>query len=363
MKNTIFKYFSVAMMLVFALTSCEDRELITVDVQEAPMVMDLSATNLVLDQNFPGNTALTVSWSPAELSVPLELKYRVEISSSGTFENAEELTVKDQSQTFASFTAKELNEASKEIGLTPFEPQNMYFRVRTFVGNGSMMQHSKVTSLMITPYLASPTYNYTDIFLVGSATAAAWDNEAGNMKMLPLLKTADANKYTFTGYFGEGEFKMVEEKGSWVKQFGLGDAAGQLSTDGGSGNIPVTAAGYYTLTVNTADLTYTLEPATAPGTTYTSVSIIGSVNGDWDTDTALTQSTFDPHVWTGKGIQLSEGEFKFRANNAWDVSWGTNAEYFGTASTSGGNIPVTAEWTYDVYFNDATGAYTLIPVK
>ena len=63
------------------------------------------------------------------------------------------------------------------------------------------------------------------------------------------------------------------------------------------------------------------------------------------------------------GRALKDGEFKFRANNAWDVSWGTNAAFFGTAVQGGDNIPLGAEWTYDVYFNDATGAYTIIPVE
>ncbi len=363
MKNSIVTHIFWALVLLVGLTSCEDRELITIENQEAPMMMDLSATSLVLDKNFPGNTALTISWAPATFSVPTEVKYRVEISADQSFENAETITTKDQSQTYASFTTVELNEAVKKVGLLPAEAQQLFLRVTAFVGAGAMAQQSAVTSLMITPYLASPTYNFTDLYLVGDATAAEWSNEAGNVNMLPLMKTSDASKYTFTGYFAEGGFKIVPVKGLWDPQYGLGATAGQLSMDGGSGNIPVETAGYYTLTVDTSTLSYTFEAAADPGTTYSSISIIGTVNGDWDTDTQLTQSTFDPHLWIAKGIVLTPGEFKFRADNAWDTSWGTNAEFYGTASTSGANIPLTAEWTYDVYFNDATGAYTLIPVR
>jgi hypothetical protein len=137
-----------------------------------------------------------------------------------------------------------------------------------------------------------------------------------------------------------------------------------LSTAGTSGDIPVPANGYYKLTVDTAALTYTFEPATAPTTaTYTSISIIGSVNGNWDTDTQLTQSLTDPHVWTAQNITLTSGEFKFRADNKWDVSWGTNSEFYGVATINGANIPLSAEWNYDVYFNDATGHYSVIPLK
>ena len=361
MKNILVKKLLLAVIMIFGLISCEDRDIITVENQSAPIVMDLSAENLFLDQNFPQNPALTVNWEPATFSVPVEAKYKVEISSTEKFENPYMLAQTSQSITNVSFTNKELNEAAKKIGLVPFKSQKIYFRVSSYLGENDMMQQSQITSINITPYLASPIYDYVDIYLLGDATAAGWDNNSPNL--MPLQKTADKNKYTFTGLFKKGGFKMIKVKGSWDAQFGIGAAAGQLSTDGGSGDIKVLTEGYYKLTVDTAALTYTFEPVAAPTKTYTSISIIGSVNGNWDTDTQLTQSAFDPHVWTKAGVSLTSGEFKFRANNAWDTSWGTNSEFFGTATINGANIPVSAEWTYDVYFNDATGDYTLIPVK
>jgi len=363
MKNITINKLFLAVIMIFGLISCEDRDIITVENQSAPIVMDLSAENLFLDQNFPQNPALTVSWERATFTVPVEVKYHVEISKTESFADSYLLAQTAQSVTNVSFTNQEMNEAAKRIGLVPFESQKMYFRVTSYLGDNVLQQQSKVTSINITPYLASPTYDFVDLYLIGDATAGGWDNLATNGNLLPLLKTADASKYTFTGLFKVGGFKMIKVKGSWDAQFGLGAAAGQLSTDGGSGDIKVLTEGYYKLTVDTSALTYTFEPVTAPTTTYSSISIIGSVNGNWDTDTQLTQSTFDPHVWMKKGVSLSGGEFKFRANNSWDTNWGTNSEFFGTATVNGANIPLSAEWTYDVYFNDATGDYTLIPVK
>ncbi len=363
MKNNIFKHLFLALTLVLGLASCEDRDIVTIDTVSAPMTMDLSTNSLVLDKNFPANPALTVSWEPATATVPVEMKYKVQISGTEDFAQKIDLATKDKSQTVASFTTQEMNEAAKKIGLVPYEAQNMYFRVISFLGVDDMMQQSETTSLLITPYLASPTYDYEDLYLVGDATAGGWDNLADNFNLLPLLKTAEAGKYTFTGYFKVGGFKMIKVKGSWDAQFGMGAAEGTLSTDGGSGDIKILTEGYYKLTVDTGALTYSIEPVTVSSPTYTSISIIGSVNGDWNTDTELTQSTFDPHMWSKAAVSLNGGEFKFRANNAWDTSWGTNSEFFGTATTNGANIPLTSEWIYDVYFNDATGNYTLIPIK
>jgi hypothetical protein len=35
----------------------------------------------------------------------------------------------------------------------------------------------------------------------------------------------------------------------------------------------------------------------------------------------MAKSTFDAHSWTLGVTPLNDGEAKFRANDAWDVSW------------------------------------------
>lgn len=363
MKNNIFKHFFLAVGLFLGITSCEDREIVNIDNQASSVIIDLSKNDLILDSNFPSNPALTINWSSATYTVPVEVKYELQMSATETFETSEVLANTTQSQTVATFTTLEMNNAAKKVGLVPDVAQKMYFRVKSFVGDNSLSQFSNVTSLLITPYVASPTYEYVDLFLIGDATAGGWDNLVSNNNLLPLLKTSDSNIYSFTGLFKVGGFKIIKEKGSWDAQYGLGASAGVLSTDGGSGDIKITQEGYYKLTINTSALSYTIEALPNPTTTYNSVSIIGSVNGNWDTDTQLTKSTFDPHLWTATNVELKAGEFKFRANNDWAVSWGTNAAFFGTASIGGANIPLSDEWTYNVYFNDSTGNYTFIPVK
>ena len=364
MKNNISNQLFFTVALLLALASCSDRELINVDSQTAPVVMDLSKSTLFLDSNFPNNTALTISWDRASYTVPVAVKYSVEVSATADF--AKPVLLAETSEKFISVTNKELNEKVKLLGLIPYKAQDLYVRVTSFLGADNLKQTSNVTKVIVTPYLASPIYTFTDYYLIGNAAIGNWDNNATNASMLPLLKTADKNVYTYTGLFKSGKdigFKIVRDKGSWDPQYGYGAADGALSMDGSSGNLSVPADGYYKFTFDLAALTYKLETVAAPTTTYTSISIIGTVNGNWDKDTQLVQSAFDPHVWSVQGVALKGGEFKFRANNAWDVSWGTNSEYYGTAAKGGANIPLTSDWTYNVYFNDATGDYTVIPVK
>lgn len=360
-----FKYIIASLIAVTSILSCEDREIIQIDQTAAPMVMDLSKNEVILDGNFPDNPALTITWDAAQFTVPTEVNYIIQASKTEDFKDPSLLGVLENSTRVLTLTTKQLNDVAKNFGFSAGVQSIMYIRVSSYIGmnQNSLASVSNVTSLKIVPYKSSPVYPYTDLYLVGDATAAGWDNLANNASMFPLLKTTDASKYTFTGYFKEGGFKMVKVKGDWAAQYGLGSSAGQLSTDGGSGDIKVLTAGYYKLTIDISALTYTLESVTDSGTTYNSISIIGSVNGDWNTDTELVKSSFDPHTWIGTKIVLKDGEFKFRANNAWDNSWGAATEFFGTATLGGANIPLSAEWTYDVYFNDSTGHYTLIPTE
>lgn len=360
--NHIFKAV-FALVILVGLASCDDREIIQVENGAAPIVMDLSAERLFLDKNFPDNPALNVNWSQATFSVPVEVAYKIEASATKEFTDKVVLGSVAKSTRTATFTVKQINEATKTLGLVKDVEGTMFIRVISGIGLSQMTSTSNITSVKVTPYATSPTYEYQDLFLIGAATAGGWDNLATNFNLLPLLKTSDPTKYSFTGYFKADGFKIIKKKGSWDDQFGAGAGAGTLSTDGGSGNISAPEAGYYKLTVDILALTYTFVPVTVPATTYTSVSIIGTVNGNFDNDTQMTQSTFDPHVWKVLGVSLSDGEFKFRANNAWDTNWGNSTEYFGTATQGGANIPLASAWTYDIYFNDATGSYTIIPVE
>lgn len=366
------KFFKFIYILLAGITvfSCDDRETIEVANQSAPIAMDLSSSEIFLDKNFPSTPALTVSWDAATYSVPVEVKYKVEVSATETFDDPLQLSTVSASKDYVTYSVSELNKATKSIGLVADTAQKMYFRVTSYLGDGVVSAVSNITSVTVTPYLSSPVYKYTDLYLIGSATAAEWNNDAGNINMYPLLKNSKKlTEYTYTGFFKGGNdfaFKMVAVKGSWKVQYGLGAAtdaqSGTLSTDGGSGNIPVPADGYYKLTIDIAALTYKLEPVAAPTVTYGTVGIIGDATANgWDASIPMVQSSFDPHVWTLSGVKLTAGEMKFRANNAWDVSWGIDIEYFGTAAVGGANIPVSSDWTYDIYFNDATGDYTIIP--
>ena len=127
----------------------------------------------------------------------------------------------------------------------------------------------------------------------------------------------------------------------------------------------IAKAGTYKMTINMMDYTYEIVKPTE----FEYVALIG-VGGKWSDgdDIDLTQVT--PHNWYKANVEIPEGGFKIRADHKWrvDGNWGfaenQNYESKGTLITSGGsgNIPVPAG-TYNIYFNDITGAYAFVEVK
>lgn len=352
----LFRILTIAFIGLLVI-SCEKDEDQAVITETTKSQISPDKTALVLDKNNPDNIALNVVWNKSIFDFPVVSTQQLQFAVKGkNFEGASNV---DAIASPLVFTNKQLNGIALNLGGTPDITIEIEVRLRTLIGAAPF--YSNVTTLTVTPYLLGPVYNYTDLYLIGDATAGAWDNSATNAKIYPLQKSSTVGNYSYTGYFAQGGFKMIGKPGEWTVQYGLGSSAGILSTSGGSGNISVATAGYYKLTVNTTALTYTLASATPPATTYTSISMIGTASGDWNTDVDMQQSTFDPHIWIKKNVLLNSGEFKFRANHAWTTGWGVSEEFFGVATTSGGNIPLTTSFHYDVYFNDITGEYSAIP--
>ena len=203
------------------------------------------------------------------------------------------------------------------------------------------------------------------MFLVGDATATGWDNTATSNNYPLYRDPENENVYYYTGKLNSGNIKVIEMRGAWAPQYGgeNGTLMYRPTEDvADPPAIPVAAEGYYTFTINIDDLTYTLESYDASGaTTYATIGYIGDATpGGWDADTDMTQSTFDPHIWYATDVDLADGEMKFRADNDWTVNWGTASALSGQATQDGQNIPVEGGM-YEIWFNDLTGRYILIP--
>ncbi|MGU3376844.1 SusF/SusE family outer membrane protein [Chryseobacterium sp. M5A1_1a] len=359
MKN-LFKIVAIAFIGIW-MVSCEKDEDQAILNETAAAKITVDKNTVVLNKDIGSETALNFVWTKSQFSIPVVSPQLIEFGIKGTgFKNSVVFNT-DNNAVAGILTHAGLNGLMLTLGAKTGEVNQIEARLKTSVG--AAVFYSNVLDLNITPYQKGPVYAFTDLFLIGDATAGGWTNEASNTKLYPLQKTSTANVYTYSGFFAKGGFKLIKTPGSWDTQYGMGSSAGILVAGSGSTNVPIAAAGYYKLTLNTAAFTYTLVSITPPAVTYTSISMIGTASGTWDTDLDLEQSTFDSHVWVKKNVMLNAGEFKFRANHAWTTSWGVAQEFFGTAVAGGANIPLSTTYHYDVYFNDGTGEFSIVPVN
>jgi hypothetical protein len=361
----IFKSF-IALAMIAGFASCEDEQ----DLQflspegEFRILSPTSGDSVELSPATPLNPGIALSWEAFDYGTPTEVTYTVQIAENGT-DFAAPIDLISTATTYASVNSEALNGSAIAAGLQNDVFGTLDVRVRATVGNGSEPVYSDVINYSVKPYV---TYPFRDLYLVGNASQDNWNNNSNNY---PLFRdAANEDVYHYTGYFNAGSFKLLEVKGQWQPQWGQN--AGVLAVNDGTGSDPntfdIATAGYYSVVVDLAAGTYSIDPYDASGAaTYSTIGIIGtSTPGAWDSDTDMTQSSFDPHMWyINNQLLTSGGEMKFRANDAWDVNWGSADSYSGLGDLGGGNIQIgiPTDGNYDIWFNDITGRYIYIPVN
>lgn len=163
--------------------------------------------------------------------------------------------------------------------------------------------------------------------------------DANGWAQIDYLASVDGSSFTGFMYLNQNGFKFCSEP-NWD---GTNYGATFFSKEGD--NIIMTEeAGYYKVDVDLSAKTYTLTP-------ITTIGVIGdATEGGWDSDQDMTyvpynSETKEPGYWEIKDINLTAGAIKFRANDAWDISWGGDINSLTT--NNGGNITVEAG-TYDI---------------
>lgn len=211
-----------------------------------------------------------------------------------------------------------------------------------------------------------------EYYLVGALQS--WSDQ--NMSCLMTAETAMVQNFT-TKWTGDANMKiwLGSDFGKWDNAFGsasgdgVNTAEGKLKAGGGAIVCPEKGA-YYTFTADFSTMTYKwTKLANQNPTEFKYVSLIG-VGGKWNEGDDIDLEQVAPHNWYLAKQEIPAGGLKIRADHKWrdDGNWGfaegQNYENKGTLITSGGssNISVPAG-TYNIYFNDITGAYAFVEVK
>ncbi|MDY0779483.1 SusE domain-containing protein [Tenacibaculum sp. IB213877] len=202
-------------------------------------------------------------------------------------------------------------------------------------------------NLVVTAGSYKITLNLNDLtytmepFSIGIVGSAYNDWGATPDFMLEYDYYSDVFRGIVTLLDGEMKFRM---NNAWDINYGDTGADGTLEI--GGDNI-ITTNGIYIVTVDLNNNLYTLEEIDNVW------GLVGSAYNDWGAtpDAQFTRDWSQPNdeIWILKDVTLLDGEYKFRANNAWDVNYGdTGAD--GTLEVGGDNLISTAG-TYTITLN------------
>ena len=365
------------------------------------------------------STGLELTWSQPKYTAdnaPINATYEVQVSPTNSFTVSTDEAAADESgekvpdyavlsnttqKCNISASVEEMDKALVKIlkwteENVPAE-QEMYVRVNAYILEGTNRLNpiaSNSVMLKVKPYYielkdATPTMWY----LVGNMFGAKW---AGNKSIgedaLPMFlkpnfaydKKTGAGEIEYTNYFLTGDynekaevdaagFKILPTTFDW--EFSMNADAAQKGTiayrgngGGDGGHIVAPAAGYYTITINTADNTAKMVKYEGDvNNNYDTIQISGSFN-DWVDTPMLPYNTegVENHAWYYV-MDVPAGEtaqFKFKTAGSLDTSWGYGAadgaiNMYGKCDAGGKNIGL-AEGKYVISFNDITGSFSIV---
>ena len=211
--------------------------------------------------------------------------------------------------------------------------------------DGSFKVDGTAKFIRIQINMAEMTYTITPLnfneYIYEAGVNNNWGTEA------QPLYCGDGNG-TYKGFFyaqdadwsgGKGAFKFQAEFNNWDVNYGFGsgnDSEGTLAE--GGDNIMVTP-GFYYAEIDIAAMTYKL-------TSISGIGIIGPAQaGGWDNDTDLAYNP-ETRAWEGT-VELAADEFKFRANDGWDINWGGSEN---NLTQNGANMKIAEAGKYFIQF-------------
>lgn len=249
----------------------------------------------------------------------------------------------------------------------------LYARVEVKLDNNSDVIISNEKTFLHLPQLTFESSQPIHLWwLVGSFVGTNhWENIGnpyGSTSMVPLYPvqgaTYDQNgegPLEYYGYFpAGGEFKLIENPGSWEDVIGGGDeTGGQVYSSSYPDNIHINQGGYYKIDLNTVNKTMTMTRLSDSQASYNTITMPGQYQG-WvvENDAMTALGTNNNHDWFKLLLLDQDSELKF-APGDWDYDWGTNEFPYGKGYQGGYNIPAKFGGYY-VYFNDISGDYMFI---
>ena len=174
----LFKILTFALIGLLVI-SCEKDEDQAVLGEGTDPVISASKTTAVLLSTDAANEALAFSWVNSDYGVNVQLTNQLEFALKGTsFSTVKSIDMANGAKSY-SITVNDLNNIVLSLGVSSVVATDIEIRLKSTVANKT--HYSNILPLKVTPFINGPVYTYTDLYLIGDATAGAWDNLATNI--------------------------------------------------------------------------------------------------------------------------------------------------------------------------------------
>lgn len=311
--NTCFLF--TFMLLLF---SCKkDGEPVNLKAGNFPVTaLSASGNTIILTADKENQTAISFQWQPADFGGQPVISYVLQLGTiadtANNWATAKSIII-DAGKMKYEFIVKDLNNLLNSMNVPANVASKIAVRIRANVN-----QYNGATSTIAPAFSNTLTQNITsyalDLYVPG-------DYQNWSPATAPKLAAVAGRPGLYEGYVnmpgaGQHYFKYTNAPDWEHTNYGDG-GNGTFNTDGNAAGLSVPDGGFYYLTANLNNNTWTA--------TKVKWGILGDASpGNWDTDTEMSYNEAQ-QVWTVTANMKKNGSFKFRANKAWDLDFGLDA--------------------------------------
>lgn len=343
-KNIIFGLLSV--MVLFG---CDDKEKITLDLDQAkaPVILKPASPDGLMFTKDDADNVIDFQWSAATYGIDVATTYSVQFSLSEDFAKVSSVITTESTQ--GSVLVSDINGILLALELPIGEESTIKCRVASSINTNVDNLYSPVIDFTVVPY--ETLVDYPMIYVPGAYQGWAPGEVNGRLFSYGFNEIYEGI-LRITGDGAATEFKITPAP-NWDNAWGgtLTAAGNNYSgtLDPAGGNFSV-APGTYKFKVNTSALTIEMTKTDDWG-------IIGSATpSGWDADTDMFYNG-QRKMWEITE-DFVEGEIKFRANDGWDLNYGSN-DADGNLQGGGSNIPLSPAGNYTIRMDTENLTYKI----
>lgn len=312
MKRLIYILIVLTTMIALNTRCNKDPELSVLRTVTFNSAASADVSSVILLEDNAGSDAVTIQWEAVDYFIGAPVTYYLQftpLTDTSLWAKYTEIEV-GVDLLSVTISVEELNDVAKKLQLEPGVINEIAIRVKSYVDRYA---YSQPVVLDVTSY---------EVYSGFPSLWVAGDFQGWNPASAPRISSPKDDElyegYIFIPPGGTNQFKFTAQPDWEPTAYGDGGSGNLIVSNASGDNFTAPSDGYFNLTANLTTMKYTI--------TKTSWSIIGDATaGGWTTDTPMTYDEAS-QVWVVNADMTTAGSFKFRANNAWVIDFGIDAD-------------------------------------